>query len=85
LGDSGRSHGDDAAVVDGDCAVLDNRLIAVDGHDKVSADDEVDALLPWRGKRRRSKNESADCTSSKLFGLEMSFPKRHFLTATYAA
>ena len=27
---------------------------------------------------------NAHCTSSKLFGLEMSFPKRQFLTATYA-
>ena len=29
--------------------------------------------------------EVSICTSSKLFGFEMSFPKRQFLTATYAA
>ena len=37
------------------------------------------------GGKKQLAGDTVRCTSSKLFGLEMSFPKRQFLTATWAA
>jgi hypothetical protein len=37
------------------------------------------------GKFDKLSCHRVGCTSSKLSGLEMPFPKRQFLTATYAA